>query len=50
MISDRYVEAYAGVVAGKTELSGDDILVHDNGGRLVGHLCGAGMAHTLDND
>jgi hypothetical protein len=36
-------------LVGMTELAGNDILVHDNGGRLVGHLCGSETAHSLDN-
>ncbi len=36
-------------LVGKTELSGDDILVHDNGGRLVGHRGGVETARSIDS-
>ena len=37
-------------LVGAMELFGADILVHDNGGRLVGHLYGTESLHSLDKE
>jgi len=37
-------------LGGTTELFGFDVLVHDNGGRLVSHLYWAETLHSLDKD